>query len=488
MMARIPAWVLGIEIVLMVPALAIAIFTGDGPAIKGFLWSMLIMLVVAGLLAFVSRNAERGFYAQEGMVCVGLCWIIMSALGALPFFISGRVPNYIDCLFETVSGFTTTGASILTAVEPLGKGLLYWRSFTHWVGGMGILVFFLAIIPTTGKNKNDGFTLHILRAESPGPSVNKMVPRMRESASILYILYCVLTVLDILFLKVLGGMPWFDSFCIAYGTAGTGGFGVLSSSMGEYSAAAQNVTTIFMLLFGVNFGLYYFMVMKKFAAAFKDEELRLYLAIVVVATVVIAINVFGKTAATAELEPTIRHSAFTVASIITTTGYSTTDFNTWPTLSKAILLMLMICGASAGSTGGGIKVARVLYLFKALKRNIHQIFHPNEIMVVRFNGQRVNETTVNNTNSYLAAYCFIVVFSFLLVSGDPGNFSMETNFSAILATFNNIGPGFDIVGATGNYSAYSGFSKLVMTGGMLLGRLEIFPILAIFAPSTYWRN
>lgn len=481
-MLRIHAWILAIEAVFMLPPIAIAFATRDFAAANGFLGAVFVAVAVGALLTWLSRGAEARFYAREGLVCTGMAWLVLSLIGALPFYISRRIPSYVDSLFEIISGFTTTGASILADVEALGKALLYWRSFSHWLGGMGVLVFFLALIPA--GSRKDGYMLHILRAESPGPSVSKMVPRMRDTAVILYAMYFALTALDVLFL-IIGRMPVFDAFCIAFGTAGTGGFAVLNSGLSTYTPFAQYVTTVFMLLFGVNFSLYYLLLLRRVRLALGDEELRLYLGIVAASILVICINIFGRTPETQGLEPTFRHSAFQVASIITTTGYSTVDFDLWPSLSKAILLCLMFCGASAGSTGGGIKVSRVLLLFKGIKRNAHQIFHPHEVRIIRMNGQRVPEQTVTNVSGYLAAYVIIVLVSFLILSADRANFSLNTNFSAVMATFNNIGPGFDAVGATCNYSSYGPLSTLVMCVDMLLGRLEIFPILAILAPSTY---
>ncbi len=485
MILRIQSYIMIILGVMMIPSLLISVFTGDQAAILGFLVGIGTAFLL-GILGFCfTKNADRRFYAREGMVTTGFAWIDMSIVGCLPFFVSGRIPNFIDAFFEMVSGFTTTGASILTDVEALGKGLLFWRSFSHWIGGMGILVFFLAIVPVTGNNS--GFTLHILRAESPGPDVNKMVPRMRDTAGILYVIYCVLTGLDIIFLLI-GQMPVFDAFCIAFGTAGTGGFAVLNSGLSSYTPFAQWVTTVFMLAFGVNFGLYYLIVMKRFASALKDEELRMYLGIVLTSIVLIAVNIFGKTVDTQNLEPTLRHAAFQVASIITTTGFSTVDFNVWPSFSRSLIVFLMFLGASAGSTGGGIKNARVLLLMKSLKRNARQIFHPHEVRVVRMNGSRVSEQTLTNVNSYLVCYVAIIIISVLLISMDGGNFSFETNFTAIMATFNNIGPGLDQVGPTQNFSIYNNLSTLLMSFDMLLGRLEIFPILAIFSPAMFRKS
>ena len=484
-MLRVHSWILFIEASFMVPALIISLVTKDRPAVTGFAAASVIAVAVGFLMRVLSKGGRTRFYAREGLVITGMAWIVLSLVGALPFYISGRIPNYVDAFFEIVSGFTTTGASVLSDVEALGKGLLYWRSFSHWVGGMGVLVFFLAIVPASGKN--DGYMLHILRAESPGPSVNKMVPRMRDTAAILYKMYLALTGLDIICLCI-AGMPVYDAFCIAFGTAGTGGFCVLNSGMANYTPAAQYVTTVFMLLFGVNFGIYYLLVLRQFKTFFSDEELRLYFFIVALAILGIAVNIFGKTASTEGVEATFRHASFQVASIITTTGYSTVDFDIWPGFSKAILLVLMFVGASAGSTGGGIKVSRVLLLIRNLGRNIHQIFHPNEVRVVRMNRQKVPEQTLANVGGYLAAYVMIVIVSFLIVAADGVNASLTTDFSAVMATFNNIGPGFDSVGPAQNFGLFSNFTKIILSMDMLLGRLEIFPILAIFAPGTYRKS
>ena len=484
-MLRVHSWILFIEASFMVPALIISLVTKDRPAVTGFAAASVIAVAVGFLMRVLSKGGRTRFYAREGLVITGMAWIVLSLVGALPFYISGRIPNYVDAFFEIVSGFTTTGASVLSDVEALGKGLLYWRSFSHWVGGMGVLVFFLAIVPASGKN--DGYMLHILRAESPGPSVNKMVPRMRDTAAILYKMYLALTGLDIICLCI-ARMPVYDAFCIAFGTAGTGGFCVLNSGMANYTPAAQYVTTVFMLLFGVNFGIYYLLVLRQFKTFFSDEELRLYFFIVALAILGIAVNIFGKTASTEGVEATFRHASFQVASIITTTGYSTVDFDIWPGFSKAIRLVLMFVGASAGSTGGGIKVSRVLLLIRNLGRNIHQIFHPNEVRVVRMNRQKVPEQTLANVGGYLAAYVMIVIVSFLIVAADGVNASLTTDFSAVMATFNNIGPGFDSVGPAQNFGLFSNFTKIILSMDMLLGRLEIFPILAIFAPGTYRKN
>lgn len=480
MIGRFMAQILSIEALFLLPALVISLFCRETAAAQSFIATFVIILVLAIALFLFCRRAPQSMNATEGMVCVGLSWIILSLVGCLPFYFSGEIPRYIDAFFEIVSGFTTTGASILPDVEALSKGMLYWRSFSHWLGGMGVLVFLLAIAP--GARRGEGFTMHLLRAESPGPNVSKLVPRIRNTAVILYVLYILLTILNVVFLLI-GGMPLFDAVCTAFGTAGTGGFGIKNISMAAYSPYLQNVTTVFMLLFGINFNCYYLLLLKQFRSVLKDEELRLYLGIVAGSTLLIILNLRG---IYPTLRETIRHAAFQVSSIITTTGFSTTDFDQWPSFSKAILLCLMIVGACAGSTGGGLKCARLLLLMKSLRRNIQQVLHPQKIQVVRNNDQPVSEKVLSNCNAYLAAYVIIVFISFMVISLD--GFSVETNFSAVLACFNNIGPGLEAVGPTCNFSGYSPFSKLVLILDMLAGRLEIFPILVLFSGSTWKRR
>ena len=477
MMGRFIAQILFIEGILMIPALCISLYCGDAMAVRGFLCSLAVIFVLSGLGYLLCRGAPSAFYAKEGMVCVAVCWIVMSLVGCLPFYISREIPSYVDALFEIVSGFTTTGASIVPEVERLSKGIIYWRSFSHWVGGMGVLVFLLAIVPSGDKGK--GFTMHLLRAESPGPDVGKLVPKMRKTAAILYIIYIVMTIVNVVFL-LLGDMPLFEAVCTAFGTAGTGGFGIKNDSMGSYSPYLQNVTTIFMILFGVNFSCYYLLLLKQFKSVFRDEELRMYFGIILGSIVLITLNLHGYYDT---LEETVRHAAFQVGSIITTTGYATTDFDLWPSFSKTILLCLMVVGACAGSTGGGLKVARLLLLLKGVRRNIRQLLNPRKVEVVRNNGHVVDEKVLDNTNAYLAAYVLILFAGFAIVSLD--GFSVGTNFSAVLCTFNNIGPGLEAVGPTCNFSAYSNLSKLVLSWAMLAGRLEIFPILVLFSRSTW---
>ena len=480
MMGRFIAQILLLEAVFMVPAMLISLYAGEASAVHAFLWTAIGLALLSGILRAACKGAKSNFYATDGMVCVALSWIVLSLTGCLPFVLSRAIPRFIDALFEIVSGFTTTGASILPAVEGLPKGILYWRSFSHWVGGMGVLVFLLAIVPSTDRGK--GFTMHLLRAESPGPSVGKLVPKMRKTAAILYFLYIILTVADFCFL-VFGGRPAFEAVCNAFGTAGTGGFGVRNDSFASYSPYLQNVTTIFMFLFGVNFTCYYLLLLKQWGAVFKDEELRAYFGIALISTLLIVWNVRGLYGSLGE---TLRHAAFQVSSIMTTTGFATTDFDLWPSFSKNILLCLMVIGASAGSTGGGMKVSRVILLFKSLRRSFLQMLHPRRVEMVRNNGQVVDDKIIETTNAYLIAYVFILFASFLVLSLD--GFSTGTNFSAVLCCFNNIGPGLEAVGPTCNFSGFSVLSKLVLAVDMLLGRLEIFPILCLFSRHTWHRT
>lgn len=460
--------------------LLIAVIDHEPRNILAYIESLCLILLVGSALLLFSRGGNRMFSAQEGFAATGLSWIFMSAFGALPFFLSGQIPSYVDAFFEMVSGFTTTGASILTDVEALSRCNLFWRSFSHWLGGMGVLVFLLAVVP--GARKNGGTGIYLMRAESPGPSVDKLTPHLRQTAMILYGIYILLTALCIGCL-LLGGMPVFDSFCIAFGTAGTGGFAIKNSSMGGYSYFLQTVVTVFMFLFGVNFSLYYMLLLRKFKAVFKNEELRLYFGIAAGSIVLIAINISRMYNTVYE---SVHHAAFQVVSIMTTTGYGTVDFEQWPAFSKAILLSLMFIGASAGSTGGGLKVSRVLLLMKSIRRTIRKALHPRRVQPVYMDGRAVSEKVCDNVNAYLAIYCVILVLSFAIISVD--GFSIGTNFSAVASCFNNIGPGFELVGATQNFSIYSDLSKIILSLDMLLGRLEIFPLLLLLSPDTWSRR
>ena len=477
MMGRFLYQILFLEGILMLPALGISLYCGDAAAAKAFLISVVLALAIAAVLHRICRGAPSAFYAKEGFVCVAASWIVLSLVGCLPFWLFGEIPHFVDAFFEIVSGFTTTGASIVPAVEDLSKGILYWRSFSHWVGGMGVLVFLLAIVPS--GEQGTGFTMHLLRAESPGPDVGKLVPKMRKTAAILYIIYCVLTVINILFLLA-GGMSLFEAVCHGLGTAGTGGFGIKNDSLAGYSPYLQNVTTVFMILFGINFSCYYLLLIKQWKSVWKDEELRLYLGIILGSIVLITWNTRGFYGT---LEETIRHAAFQVGSIITTTGYATVDFDQWPSFSKTILLCLMVVGASAGSTGGGLKVGRLLLLLKGTRRNIRRMLNPRKVELIRNNGSVVDEQILDNTNAYLSAYVIIVFAIFAVISLD--GFSVGTNFSAVLCTFNNIGPGLEAVGPTCNFSQFSDLSKLVLSWAMLAGRLEIFPMLILFSQGTW---
>ena len=475
MMGRFIGQILSVEGIFMIPALLISLFCGDAMAVRGFTVTMAIIATIALVLWLVCKGAPSAFYAKEGLVCVSASWLVLSLLGCLPFWISGEIPNYVDAFFEIVSGFTTTGSSILSNVEALSNGILYWRSFSHWLGGMGVLVFLLAFTGGQGQ----GFTMHLLRAESPGPDVGKLVPKMRKTAAILYVIYVVLTVINVLFLLA-GNMPLLEAICTAFGTAGTGGLGIKNDSMASYSPYLQNVTTVFMALFGINFSCYYLLLLGQIRNVFKDEELRLYLALIFGSILLIVLNLrdFYPT-----LGETVRHAAFQVSSIITTTGYGSTDFDLWPAFSKSILVLLMLVGACAGSTGGGFKCARLLLVMKSLRRNIGQVVRPRQVKVVRNNGTVVDEKILDTANAYLAAYVIIIFLSFLVISLD--DFSVGTNFTAVLACFNNIGPGLEAVGPTCNFGGFSILSKLVLCFDMLAGRLEIFPMLVLFSPNTW---
>ncbi len=465
--------VIKIEALLMLLPTVCALIYKEA-CVTDFLLSIVACLIAGFAMTLLSRPENKVIYAREGFVIVAVSWLALSLFGALPFFFSREIPNYIDAFFETVSGFTTTGASILSDVEAMSKGLLFWRSFTHWVGGMGVLVFMMAIVPSLSDR-----SIHILRAEVPGPIVGKIVPRIKQTTRILYIIYIAFTLIEIVLLFT-GGMPIYDSIIHAFGTAGTGGFGIKADSIGSYSTYLQWIITVFMLLFGINFNLYYLLLIKKFKSAFRSTELWVYLGIVLASSIAITINILP---VSGSIGQAITDSSFQVASIITTTGYATTDFDTWPGLSKTILLLLMFLGACAGSTGGGIKVSRVIILFKTVKRELKKLLHPRSVDVIRFEGKRLDEPTARSVSSYLAIY--ILFFCLLiLVLGFEG-FDLETNISAAASCFNNIGPGFASVGPTMNYDLYSGFSKIILSFAMLFGRLEIYPIILTLSPSTW---
>lgn len=466
-------WVLKIEAVSMILPLICAFCYGEQNMISVFTLCILLSFLT-GFFLSLRKPKHKAMYAKEGFVAVALSWIMMSAFGALPFTFSGCIPQYIDALFETVSGFTTTGASVLADVESLPRSILFWRSFTHWIGGMGVLVFLVAILPLAG-----GGTMHLIKAESPGPAVSKLVPTARATAKILYSIYIVLTILQIVLLLI-GKMPLFDAITLSFGTAGTGGFGIKNNSIGGYSAYSQIVITVFMLIFGVDFAVYHLLLLRKPRAAFRSAEVRGYFMIIFTAIALITINCLGRFDSLGE---TLRNCAFSVASVITTTGFATDDFNLWPEFSKSILVLLMFIGACAGSTGGGIKVSRILILLKSIIKEIKTAAHPRNTVKITMNGRLVAHETVRAVNVFMASYLVIFAVSVLLISLD--NFDFTTNFTAVAATLNNIGPGLGAVGPSGNFAGYSSFSTFILTLDMLIGRLEIFPILILFSPYTW---
>ena len=459
---------------LLLLPLAVSLFYGETASAISFAVTVAFAAVIGGILMLITGKHSNLIYAREGFAIVAGVWILISLIGAIPFRISGTTHSYIDALFETVSGFTTTGASVFSNLERISKGMLFWRSFTHFIGGMGFLVFVMAIIPNITDR-----SIHILKAEVPGPSVGKIVPKIKDTAKILYLIYIVITVLEIILL-ICGGMPVFDSIVHAFGTAGTGGFGIKSDSIASYSPYCQWVIGVFMLLFGINFNIYYLLLIKRFKDVIKSTELWSYISIVLVSTAIITYN---NIELYKRFSLSLRNSFFQVSSIITTTGYATADFDRWGGLPKSILLTLMFIGACAGSTGGGLKVSRDIMLFKIISREIRRLLHPRSVSSIHFEGKKVDENTISGVSHYFAIYiiCFVVVF--LLVSFEP--FGIETNISATAACFNNIGPGFAAVGPTLNYSAYTDFSKIVLSFAMLLGRLEIFPIIIALSPSSW---
>lgn len=467
-------WVLNCEAACLLLPLVCA-FIYDEPCAMVFAMCIALCLLAGVALTF-KPPVKRSMYSREGFITVALSWIVISLFGALPFYFSGYIKNFIDAVFETVSGFTTTGASILTDVEVLPKSLLFWRSFTHWIGGMGVLVFLVAILPLSG-----GDNFHLIRAESPGPSVSKLVPKVRASAKILYGIYILLTVIQTV-LMLLGGLSLFEALTLTFGTAGTGGFAILNSGLATYSPYIQNVVTVFMIMFGIDFTVYYLILIGKLRLSALSDEVKAYLGIIFTAIVIISINCRSLFSGVSEL---VRHVAFQVGSIITTTGYSTTDFDKWPELSKTILVLLMLIGACAGSTGGGIKVSRIMILIKSIAKEIKIAAHPKSTHKITMNKRPVEHETIRAVNVFIASYLLIFVASVLIISIDNNDFT--TNFTAVAATINNIGPGLAKVGPTANFSLYSPLSTVVLTFDMLVGRLEIFPMLMLFSPYT-WRK
>lgn len=468
--------VLRLEAVLMVLPLIVSVAYSAGDWMY-FVYTM-IPLFILGMCLSRIKPPRTEFRAKEGCVTVALSWIVMSIFGAIPFYISGYFPTFIDCFFETVSGFTTTGSTILTDVEAVPKGLIFWRSFTHWIGGMGVLVFVLAIMPNL-----NGSAIQLLRAESPGPTPGKVLPKIRDSSKLLYQIYFVMSVAQVILL-LLTGLSLYDSLITMMGSAGTGGFSNMNLSVGGYNnIPAEVVTTIFMMLFGVNFNIYYFMVSKQFGLVKSNEEFKAYFLIAGASMLLIAFNIMPMY--DNSFLQALRHSTFQVSTIMTTTGYSTTDFNLWPMFSKVILVLLMIVGASAGSTGGGIKVSRLLILFKAIRREIGLIIHPRRVQSVKLEGEVLGDRVLTNVLVFLATYALLALVSILLVSIDGYDF--EATVTAVISALGNIGPALSIAGPMGNFSMFSGFSKLVLSFCMLAGRLEIFPMFLLFSPRV-WRK
>ncbi len=461
------------EAVLLLLPLAVSVIYGESCVVP-FAVTVLAAIAIGFAFTLISRPRSKVIFAREGFVIVAASWLLMSVIGAMPFVISREIPNFFDAFFETVSGFTTTGASVVTNLDALSKGVLFWRSFTHWVGGMGVLVFIMAVVPSSADR-----SIHIMKAEVPGPIVGKLVPRVRQTARILYLIYIGLTLLQTTLL-LCGGMNLFESLIHAFGTAGTGGFGVKADSIASYSPYIQWVITVFMLIFGVNFNLYYFLLLRRFRTVFKSGELWTYLGIYLVAVTVVAVNIYGIYGNVGEC---IRLSAFQVSSISTTTGFATADFNNWPDLSKAVLFVVMFTGGMAGSTAGGLKTSRIVLLFKSIKREFSRMLHPRSVSVVKFEGKPVDDVTLHSVGTYFSLYIGVFIGIFLLVAVD--NFDFETSISAVAACINNIGPGFGAVGPMGSYAGFSAFSKVVLSLAMLLGRLELYPIMITLSPSTW---
>lgn len=459
---------------LVLPALVGLIYREHA---SGSYLAVAVLCLILGVLLTHKKPRSTNLYTREGFVAVALSWIIMSIFGAIPFVLTGDIPFYVDALFETISGFTTTGSSILTDVESISKASLFWRSFSHWIGGMGVFVFIMAILPMMG-----GSTMNLMKAESPGPSVSKLVPHVKDTAKILYGIYIAITICEATILRALG-MPLFDSLTTTFGTVGTGGFGIRNDSIAGYSPAIQITITVFMILSGINYTAYFYILTGKIKELFKIEEVRWYLAIIFGSVAVITWNVRSLYPTFSE---TLRHAFFQVGSIITTTGYATTDFDLWPALSKTLLVTLMFIGACAGSTSGGIKVSRILILLKTIRKELSLIIHPRQVKKIRMDGHPVDHETLRSANVFLVVYFVLLLTSMLLISVDEFDFS--TNFTSVVTVLNNIGPGLNLVGPTQNFSIFSPFSKFVLMFDMLAGRLELFPMMILLMPSTWKRK
>ncbi|MBR2778629.1 MAG: TrkH family potassium uptake protein [Firmicutes bacterium] len=468
----IVGWMLDLEALMMCLSGGVAIFYHEPCAMPIFVTALLCFIL--GSIMIIKKPSNREFSLKEGYLSVSLCWIILSLTGMLPFLLSGAIPDPVNAFFETVSGFTTTGSSILTDIESMPHGLLFWRSFTHWIGGMGVLVLVISVIPLVG-----GTRMNLMKAESPGPSVTRILPTAKNSARILYVMYFAMSAVQVILLLITG-MPAFDSITITFGTAGTGGFGVSNASCADYTAVQQVIITVFMILFGINFNAYFFIIRRNWKDAFGIEEIRYYLLVIVLSTVVIATNIKNLYGSMGE---SLRQSFFQVGSIITTTGFCTTDYNQWPALSCTILVLLMFLGACSGSTGGGIKICRIVVLAKAIRREVRSYIYPGAVTPIRLDGKRVNDALIRSIYSYMAVYCLIFIGSMLFISLDGYDFT--TNFTAVATTLNNVGPGLSLVGPVENFAFFSAPSRFVLALDMLIGRLEIFPFLMLFIPNAW---
>lgn len=477
MIIKLLGRIAGIEAVLMVIPMFVSLAYGE--SVKGFAVGIAVAFAVCAVFTLATRNSYKKIFSKEGLTSVALCWVLISLIGAIPFTVDGAIPNYIDAVFETVSGFTTTGSSILTDVEALGKGMLFWRSFTHWIGGMGILVFMMAVVPMSKE-----YSMHIMRAEVPGPEAGKLTPKIQRSSLILYLIYIFLTFAETVAL-LLCKMPLYDAVVHAFGTAGTGGFGIKNASVGAYgSSAVEMVIAVFMVAFGVNFNIYFLLLIRKLRTALFNEELRWYLGIVAFATVTIAYNLRSVYNSVSEC---FRYSFFQVASIISTTGFSTADFDKWPEYSKIVLILIMFIGACAGSTAGGLKVSRVMILLKSSIVEIRHMLHPRSYNIIRVNGKNVSKETLHNVLVFFSLYIMILSASCVAIAALDG-FDLITIFTSVGTCISNVGPGFSLVGPTGNFSMFSPVPKILLSICMLMGRLEIFPMVVLFYPSTWKKS
>lgn len=468
-------WILNFQAIFLLLPGIVALAYGESSG-----WYFLItaaIVAAVGIAITIKKPKNNQFHAREGFVLVAISWILISMISAIPMCISGTIPHYVDAVFEMVSGYTTTGASILTSVEDLPNCMNFWRCFSNWIGGMGVIVFIVTILPMTGSNGN----MYLMRAESPGPSFGKLVPKLKKTATLLYIMYIGLTLAEFIFL-LCGGLDFFDSLCVSFATAGTGGFGIKNDGFSGYSSYVQIVVTIFMFLFGVNFKFYFLLLMRKFREAFFMEEVRWYAIVYVIASILITIDIFHLMG---NLGTSLKHAAFQVATVMTTTGFATADFNQWPIFSQTILVLLMFLGACAGSTGGGMKVSRIIIYIKSAQKEVASLLHPSSVKKIKMDDKVVDHETIRSANIYLIIYILLVGVSILLVS--LNGFDLVTTVTAVIATFNNIGPGLGVVGPMGNYSSLSILSKLVLIFDMLVGRLEIFPIIVLFFRDTWKR-